>query len=359
MSARKIIGVSLLFLMVMVSSAYSSDTYASVASFFAEYDLGLEAMTKRAIKVSSLSATEKMFVEEVEQYDCASYFFRTNSKGKIIAKVTPDGVEPRNFRYIGKQKWFQIIALSNKPYYGYTKSRSSYFLFWNKPIPVAGNGRFGGSISVKIDLAKSFKKIAEDEGVSFQVNLGNSILFSNLTSSSTDLVEKPLFIGGLPVLSISYSSNSEAVTQNNTAVKDEVKDVVAAAITASAVVKKSAVEENVVEEKEVVAKKSKKEIKAEKKKAAKEQKEQAKKDKKAKSKAEKQAKKDAKKEEGKKDEVKEDVAKTETPKSSGGSSIWGTLLILLILGGAIGGVVVLVKIKKEKERKLLEEIDKM
>lgn len=195
-----------LLLLLTVTTTQASDSYSAVASFFAEYDNMLEQVAAKAQRVTSLSATEKMFAKQIEEYSCASYFLRTNSKGKIIAKVTEKGIQPRAFRFVGKQKWFEIISMTNKPYYGYTKRKSSYYLFWNKPIHVKKKGalQFGGSISAKINMRKSFKTIAEQEGVSFKVSLKNRILFSNLPKGATDLLTKPLSIGGLPVLTISY-----------------------------------------------------------------------------------------------------------------------------------------------------------
>lgn len=199
-----------LLLILIASTTQATDSYSAVASFFAEYDSMLEEVAKKAQRVTSLSATEKMLKKQMQEYSCASYFLRTNSKGKIIAKVTEKGVQPRNFRHIAKQKWFQIISMTNKPYYGYTKSRSSYYLFWNKPIYVKKRGaiHFGGSISAKINMRKSFKTIAEKEGVIFKVKLKNKTLFSNLPKGVKNTITKPLSIGGLPVLTISYPTGN-------------------------------------------------------------------------------------------------------------------------------------------------------
>lgn len=184
----------------------AEDAYTAVASFFAEYDKALENLAVKAQRVTSLSATEKMFVNEMGEHDCATYFLRTNSKGKIIAKVSEEGIAPRDYRYIGKQKWFEVISLTNKPYYGYTKNRSGYYLFWNKPIHVKKKSgiRFGGSISAKINMKKSFQKIADTKSVNYTIKLGKKTLFSNLSGTSEGVVTKPLSIGGLPVITISY-----------------------------------------------------------------------------------------------------------------------------------------------------------
>lgn len=194
-----------ILLLTSVAGA-AEDAYTAVASFFAEYDKALENLAGKAQRVTSLSATEKVFVNEMEERDCATYFLRTNSKGKIIAKVSEEGIAPRDYRYIGKQKWFEIISMTNKPYYGYTKSRSGYYLFWNKPIHVKKKSgiHFGGSISAKINMKKSFQKIADTKSVYYRIKWGKKTLFSNLTKDAVDLVTKPLSIGGLPVLTITY-----------------------------------------------------------------------------------------------------------------------------------------------------------
>lgn len=202
-----------LILLLLATTVQASDSYSAVASFFAEYDKMLEQVAVNAQKVTNLSTTEKILKKQIDEYSCASYFLRTNSKGKIIAKVTNKGIQPRAFRFVGKQKWFEIISMTNKPYYGYTKNRSSYYLFWNKPIHVNKRGalQFGGSISAKINMKKSFQTIAEEENVTFKVKLKNKILFSNLPKGATDLITKPLSIGGLPVLTISYPSDASSI----------------------------------------------------------------------------------------------------------------------------------------------------
>ncbi len=211
---RRQVNYLTVFLVLFATTVQAADAYTAVASFFAEYDKVLETVAYKAQKVTSLTATEKMFSKEIRENYCATYFLRTNSKGKIIAKVTEAGVQPRDFRYIGKQKWFEIISMTNKPYYGYTKNRSGYHLFWNKPIHVRKKGgiHFGGSISAKINMKKSFMTIAAEEGVSFRVKLKRKTLFSNLPKGASNLITKPLSIGGLPVLTISYLADETAVT---------------------------------------------------------------------------------------------------------------------------------------------------
>lgn len=209
---RKQLNYLIIFLLLTATAVQASDAYTAVASFFAEYDKMLEQVAYRAQKVTNLSATEEMFTQQIQDYYCATYFLRTNSKGKIIAKVTEAGVQPRDFRYIGEQKWFEIISMTNKPYYGYTKNKSGYNLFWNKPIHVRRkNGlQFGGSISAKINMNKSFLTIATEEDVQFKVKLKKKTLFSNLPKGETNLVTKPLSVGGLPVLTITYVPNTPA-----------------------------------------------------------------------------------------------------------------------------------------------------
>lgn len=217
MFGRHLKFLSILFLL-MAATVDASDAYTAVASFFAEYDKMLEQTAVKAQKVTSLNATEKMFQKKIQDYYCATYFMRTNSKGKIISKVTEAGIQPRDFRYIGKQKWFEIISMTNKPYYGYTKNRSAYYLFWNKPIHVRRKGKlyFGGSISAKINMKKSFLTIAAEEDVVFKVKLRSKTLFSNLPKGTTNLITKPLSVGGLPVLTISYPSGGVAAVEAET-----------------------------------------------------------------------------------------------------------------------------------------------
>lgn len=262
---RKQLNYLVIFLLLTATAVQASDAYTAVASFFAEYDQMLEQVAYRAQKVTSLSATEKMFQKQIQDYYCATYFLRTNSKGKIIAKVTEAGIQPRDFRYIGKQKWFEIISMTNKPYYGYTKNRSGYNLFWNKPIHVRRKSglQFGGSISAKINMKKSFLTIATEEDVQFRVKLKKKTLFSNLPKGATGLVTKPLSVGGLPVLTITYvpESGSPAAAVSapvETPAAASAKTVVTKTVESAKAPEKEEVKEAAKEEKKEAVKEEKK-----------------------------------------------------------------------------------------------------
>lgn len=331
MTLKKISYPAFILILFLSVSVFSTDTYTAVASYFAEYDKVLEEITVDAQSVTSLSGTEKMFKKKIEQMPAFEYLMRTNSKGKIISKVTEDGIQPRNFRFIGKQQWYEVIALTVKPYYGMMKSRKNYALFWNKPIPVKGSSgvRFGGSISAKINLKKAFKDISEKEMAEFTVKLGRKVLFSNLKDDGTRKVTKPLSINGLPVLTIIYSEYADGRKESAPASFSVAKD------------EKAAVKEEPKKETIELAKQSKKvnaksgETKVAPKEAAEKSKEEA----------------STKK-------ITPTKEKHPKKKSAGGSIVILVVILLAALVGVIVAIVIIMQSAQKKRKALLEAIDK-
>lgn len=328
--------VRVLFFLILisfnVSTVIAADTYTAVASYFAEYDKVLEKITSDAQSVTSLSGTEKMFKKKIDQMPAFDYLMRTNSKGKIIAKVTTEGVQPRDFRFIGKQQWYEVISMTVKPYYGMMKKGKAFSLFWNKPIPVKGSKgvRFGGSISAKINLKKAFKDISEKEMAEFTVKLGRKILFSNLKDDGTRRASKPLSINGLPVLTIIYNEYADGRKEMAPTKSFKVADTKEAAPVKT--------KEAKVEDKKVAKKdepKTTKDIK----------------------KVSKKKDKASKKEQAAKKESVKKVDKADGSKKSG-SMIIPIIILLSAVVGVIVAVVIIMQSAQKKRKALLEAIDR-
>ncbi len=315
----------LLILFLLLTTINATDTYTAVASYFAEYDKVLEEITSDAQNVTSLSGTENMFKKKIAQMPAFEYLMRTNSKGKIIAKVTGDAVQPRDFRFIGKQQWYEVISMTIKPYYGMMKSRKNFALFWNKPIPVKGRSglRFGGSISAKIDLKTAFKDISEKEMAEFTVKLGRKVLFSNLKDDGSRKATRPLSINGLPVLTIIYSEYADGRKEKAPASFSVDKNE--KATTKVEATKKT------VEAPKTNDKKSKK-----------------------------VAKKEPVKEEKKEKPSKEAVSKADkgAEKSGKGSMVVLVVILLAAIVGVIVAIVIIMQSAQKKRKALLDAIDK-
>ena len=328
---------------IATASAGGSSAYIKVGEFFASCDSLIEKLSyNSAVRSSNLTTSSKAMAKVNDNFPSIKNFIRTNSEGKIIAKAENGKVVPRSvhkFRYVGKQKWFKIIKLSKKPYYGFYNSGSTYYLFWNRPI--LKKGAYKGAIAAKINMKKAFKQIASENDLEFSASVAGKKIYSNLSTTKGTVVSK-ISVPGISNITLRFFDSG-----SSSAVKE--------------VEKKEAVvtETKAPSEKNVAAVVNNDKKKGKDKKL----------DKKAKKKADKIAKKakKAKKKKGKK--ASEDKAQTvadttaqakdvAAEKSGGAGGIILMILMVLALGGVATAVVMMIKIKNKREKELLEAIDR-
>lgn len=212
MAKIKFMGIITAFLLgLFIKAIYADDIYTLVSTYFMSCDSLLEFVTDKVSEINKLDPTDELFLENASAHPEFDYLIRTNSKGKIISKVSGKKVAPRNYRYIGKQLWYRTIALTKMPHYGNIKQKKGYFLFWNRPIKVKTKygSRLGGTVSAKINLMKCFADIAEKNDVKFQILYKNKSIYSNLDDSiSAPFIEKKLAVYGMPGLTLKYKEPS-------------------------------------------------------------------------------------------------------------------------------------------------------
>ncbi len=187
---------------------YAENIYTLVNTYFISIDSLFGIMAAEVSKISNLDPSDKYFLDRAGEYPQFEYLMRTNSKGKIISKVSNNKIAPRNYRVIGGQVWYKTLALTKKPYYGNISQRKGHFLFWNRPILVKTRrgSRFGGSVAVKINIKKCFKDIANKNNVQFEIIYKKETLFSNIGKNiSGPFVENKLGVYGMPGLVLKHS----------------------------------------------------------------------------------------------------------------------------------------------------------
>ncbi len=182
-----------------------STVYQKTGSFFTSCDSLLEEMADDpGVRSSDLKESAQSMADINDDFPSIKSFIRTNSKGKIIAKAEDGEVVPKsvhNFRYVGSQKWFKIIQLSKKAYYGHYTSGGSIRLFWNRPI-LKGNS-YKGAIAAQIDLKKAFSNLAEKKDLEFEAKYRDKVVFSNLNDKSNTVTRKlPVF--GIVDITLTY-----------------------------------------------------------------------------------------------------------------------------------------------------------
>ncbi|MGM0461472.1 MAG: hypothetical protein ACQEQ4_03530 [Fibrobacterota bacterium] len=180
--------------------------YEIVGDFFMVRDSLLNDMVDNAnVRSSNLQTAAQTMAEINRNYPDIHQFFRTNSQGSIIAQTEDGEVVPRsvhNFRNVSRQNWFQVIEDSKREYYGYFTRGGQTMVFWNRPILLRNS--FRGALSLQINLGNTLEMIAKDYNVRFEVQRGNSPIFSNLTGEEENLITRRLPIFGVPDLHMTY-----------------------------------------------------------------------------------------------------------------------------------------------------------
>ncbi len=314
----ELIGISaILFIGLFIQFGYADDPFIVISTHFTECDSVLEAISDELSEINKLNVTDKLFLDITKEYPEFEYLMRTNSKGKIISKVSEGKVAARTYRYIGRQNWYKVILLTKRSNYGYLKSKTGYLLFWGKPIMIKGRrgSRFGGAVVTKINLQKSFNNIAKESNIKFEILFEKKSIFSNLDKEdSGPFFKKRIAVFGMPGMIVKYKkAGIKAVTMAEQ--KPAQEAVAAKGKTGKA-------------EAKIGAKKLKKKGAAEKK-------------------------------PGKMVKGKDKTAKgkKEKGKSSGGAIIV-LVLVILICAGLLTFCIIILKRAADKRRKLLEAIDK-
>lgn len=205
-SLKYLVVLIISFAVIALHGEGTEDVFTSAITYFVDCDLAFSSVSQQISKVSKLNTTDKILVEFISNNPQFEYLLRTNSKGKIISKVTGNKVAPRDYRYIGKQTWFKVMELSKKPYYGSIKQKRGMYLFWNKPLLVySRNGsRFGGTIAAKINLKNCFSDIADQTKSKFRVMYRKKTIYSNIGENTKGLIKNTLAVYGLPGMTIEY-----------------------------------------------------------------------------------------------------------------------------------------------------------
>ena len=193
------------------TSIYADNIYSTATIEVLAYDSIVQEIINTLADIDNLNKIDKVLLEWLKEYPEFEYIIRINSKGKIISKVSKNKILPRDFKYIGNQKWFIATELLGKPYYGNVIQNNDIYLFWNRPafFKSRRNTKFAGVLSVKINLKKCFGSIAKKNNLKLSILYGNQTIFTNLkeTNSENNIIRK-LSIYGLPDLFIKYEKSN-------------------------------------------------------------------------------------------------------------------------------------------------------
>lgn len=188
-----------------VTKNFANPAYQTISTYFIVCDSLLDNLSNRLAPIADLELTDKLLLAQIKSFPDFEYLLRTNSKGKIISKVANNQIQPRDFRNIGRQTWFKVLKMTKKPSYDKIMQKQGIFLFWVKPV--IQNKRLTGTLVAKINLKKSFSRIALENKIRFRVMYKRKNIFSNFKKKiSSSLANEKLSIYGIPGLLVQYQS---------------------------------------------------------------------------------------------------------------------------------------------------------
>jgi len=201
--------VALLFCRVHATE----DLFSRICTWFVSCDSILDEIGNELGQAEGVQASEKLLMDKITAHPHVELFLRTNAKGSIISRVTRERIEPRRYKNVSDQTWYKILEISRKTYYGSLTNTNGSYLFWCKPLFTKSGNRFSGALAVKMNLNTVFSGIAAHGDDLFEIVYRNEIIYSNLEQKSAGgLVSKTLPVYGLPGVTLRYKTGVPAVS---------------------------------------------------------------------------------------------------------------------------------------------------
>ncbi len=217
--------------------ADSLSIHTDMNKYYEKMDESFSRLAKSAaLKNTSLSGAERLFVREMKKNRAYYSLVRTNSKGKMISEAIRGKKVERPNTDVESEKWFQTVKKTKEPYYSLIRDddRGRYYLIWSKPI--IKNNNFIGTVTAKIDLWDSFYEFSNSVYYPFLVRLNNFSLFSHKWNNDFTYKEEWLTVPGINRISVRYIPEKKGFS---VAVKDTSKPVSDTDIQMDPVVQKS------------------------------------------------------------------------------------------------------------------------
>ncbi len=217
------ISVLLIIGFCVLTNADSLSIHVDMNNYYEKMDESFSRLARStALKSTSLSGAEKLFVREMKKNRAYYSLIRTNSKGKIISEAVRGKKVERPNTDVEREKWFQNVKKNKEPHYSIIRDddRGRYYLIWSKPI--IKNNNFVGTLTAKIDLWDSFYEFSNSVYYPFLVRLNSLSLFSHKWNNDFSYKEERLTIPGINRISVRYIPEKKGFS---VAIKDSSKPV--------------------------------------------------------------------------------------------------------------------------------------
>lgn len=221
----------------ILTNADSLSIHIEMNKYYEKMDESFSRIARStALKSTSLSGAEKLFVREMKKNRAYYTLIRTNSKGKVISEAVRGKKVERPNTDVVREKWFQTVKKTKEPYYSIIRDddRGRYYLIWSKPV--IKNNNFVGTVTAKIDLWDSFYEFSNSVYYPFLVRLNNLSLFSHKWNNDFTYKEERLTVPGINRISVRYIPEKKGFS---VAVKDTSKIVSDTDVQTAPVIQKS------------------------------------------------------------------------------------------------------------------------
>lgn len=221
----------------VLTNADSLSIHVDMNKYYEKMDESFSRLTRSsALKSTSLSGAERLFVREMKKNRAYYTLIRTNSKGKMISEAVRGKKVERPNTNVEREKWFQTVKKTKEPYYSLIRDddRGRYYLVWSKPV--IKNNNFVGTVTAKIDLWDSFYEFSNSVYYPFLVRLNSLSLFSHKWNNDFSFKEERLTIPGINRISVRYIPEKKGFS---VAIKDTSKSVSDTDVQKTPVVQKS------------------------------------------------------------------------------------------------------------------------
>ncbi len=177
------------------------------------------------------AALDRHLVWVMGQFPTMHSFVKTNSKGKVINRVSFGKVPKRVVADIPDDTWYSFLKRNQgaRESIWFDRESGRYYLVWSRPVELGADKTFAGVLAVKIDLWDTFHKFAKTTGEPWLAFVNGKALYSRDWKRTKEYSSGQFAIPGVKTATIRYAGRGgEAeVAEVGLADSSEQADVVA------------------------------------------------------------------------------------------------------------------------------------
>ncbi|MDG5816427.1 cache domain-containing protein [Chitinispirillales bacterium ANBcel5] len=209
----------LTFLMTLPRTA-SSDIKSDMEEHFSSLEVILNSIAEMPqTRATNLRNVDQHFISLLREHPSINSILRTNSNGVLINQVIRGRSPIRATRNVSGQRWYRTVSNSDETYFGYTRERGRYFLFWAKQL-FNPAGRYVGTVVVKYDLEESLRDFASETDDPFVVSISDDVIFSHNWDANENISEQKLNVPGIDDLVLKATHKTDVAQEEQVSAND-------------------------------------------------------------------------------------------------------------------------------------------